>query len=151
MNFIKFKSPFGVIGIEEKNGSVSRVYLPGQKPDLPENPGGFLERAKQQFEEYFAGRRTVFELPLSFDNCTDFKKLVYSELLNVKYGETASYKDIAERIGNPEACRAVGLANNKNPLPIIVPCHRIIGSNGKLTGYAGGLELKEQLLKLERK
>ena len=149
MNLLKYKSPFGIISIEEKNGAISRVYLPNQEPDIPENPSVYLEKAKKQLEEYFAGERRIFDLPLSFANCTDFTVRVYLELINIKYGETATYKAVAERIGAPKAYRAVGLANNKNPLPIIVPCHRVIGSGGGLTGYAGGLELKRQLLELE--
>ena len=147
---IKYKSPLGIISIEEKNGAISRVYLPNQEPALPEHATGLLETAKAQFEEYFAGTRKAFNLPLNFGGCTDFMKRVYQELMQVKYGETASYKDIAERVGSPRAYRAVGLANNKNPLPIILPCHRIVGADGKLIGYAGGLEFKERLLKLEQ-
>lgn len=149
--FIKIKASVGVIGIEEKNGAISRVYLPNQAPDMPENTSELLEKAKTQFDEYFAGKRKIFDLPLDFSAFTDFTVRVYQELMRVKYGETATYKSIAERINSPKAYRAVGLANNKNPLPIIVPCHRIIGSNGSLVGYAGGLELKERLLELERR
>ena len=150
MNLIKYKSPMGVISIEEKNGAVSRVYLPNQEPETPENGSEFLETVQTRFEEYFAWTRKVFDLPLNFGNCTDFMKRVYQELIKIKYGETASYKDIAERLHSPNASRAVGLANNKNPLPIIVPCHRVVGSSGKLVGYAGGLDFKKKLLDLER-
>lgn len=150
MNLIKYKSPLGVITIEEKDGAVSRIYLPNQKPDMLENTSVFLEKAKKQFEEYFSGERQIFELSLNFDGCTDFMTRVYRELIKIPYGETASYKDIAERVGSPKAYRAVGLANNKNPLPIIVPCHRIVGADGKLVGYAGGLDFKEKLLELEK-
>ena len=150
MYLIKYKSPFGIITVQEENGAVSRVYLPNQEPDLPEAATDFLTEAKKQMAEYFEGERKNFDLPLNFEGCTDFMICVYHELVKIKYGETASYKEIAERINSPKAYRAVGLANNKNPLPIIIPCHRVIGSNGSLAGYAGGLELKEQLLEMEK-
>jgi methylated-DNA-[protein]-cysteine S-methyltransferase len=149
VNFIKINTPFGIMGLEEENGALSRVCLPNRLPALPENTSEFLENAKTQFEEYFGGGRRVFDLPLDFGRCADFSLRVYAELMRVEYGGTASYKDIAERVGSPKAYRAVGMANNRNPLPVIVPCHRIIGSGGKLVGYGGGLELKERLLLLE--
>jgi len=150
MNSIKYKSPFGIITIQEKDGAISRVELPNAEPDISENSSELLEFARRQFSEYFTGRRKTFDLPLNFDGCTDFMKFVYLELLKIPYGETVSYKQIAERIDCPKGFRAVGLANNKNPLPIIVPCHRVIGSDGSLVGYAGGLDLKMKLLELEK-
>ena len=150
MNILKYKSPFGIITIQEKNGAISRVYLPNQEPDIPENPTEFLENAKTQFIEYFDGKRKIFDLPLNFDGCTDFMRAVYCALLKIPYGETVSYKNIAEQINYPKGFRAVGLANNKNPLPVIVPCHRVIGSDGKLVGFAGGIDMKLKLLELER-
>ncbi|SCY94761.1 methylated-DNA--[protein]-cysteine S-methyltransferase [Alkaliphilus peptidifermentans] len=101
-----------------------------------------------QITEYFQGNRTEFTCPIHFIG-TDFQVKVWKALMEIPYGETASYKEIAEKIGNPKAMRAVGMANNKNKLPIVVPCHRIIGANGKLVGYGGGLHIKEMLLKLE--
>jgi methylated-DNA-[protein]-cysteine S-methyltransferase len=151
MNAIKYKSPFGIITIQEKDGAISHVYLPNAEPDISENSNALLEKAERQFEEYFGGKRKIFDLPLTFHGYGDFAVKVYGELLKIPYGETVSYKYIAERIENPKACRAVGLANNKNPLAIIVPCHRVIGSNGKLVGYGGGLDLKIKLLELERR
>ena len=147
---IKYNSPFGVITIEEKNGALSRVYLPNAEPDIPENPSGFLEQARVQFAEYFEGRRKIFDLPLDFGACGAFSVRVYRELLKIPYGGTASYKYIAERINCPKGFRAVGRANNKNPLPIVVPCHRVIGSDGKMVGFGGGIDLKIKLLELER-
>ena len=149
--FGKIETPFGRMLIETQGGAVVRVYLPGQEPPhgYAEADAPVLEQAKAQLEQYFAGARRVFDLPLDFSGCTDFMVRVYSELMRVPYGETASYKHIAERVGSPRAYRAVGLANNKNPLPIIVPCHRILGADGGLVGYAGGLELKARLLELE--
>lgn len=107
------------------------------------------DKAAKQLDEYFTGKRRIFDLPLNPQG-TEFQKAVWNALLTVPYGETASYKQIAERIGNPKACRAVGIANNKNPIWIIIPCHRIIGAGGQLVGYGGGLEMKEKLLKLEK-
>jgi len=149
MNSIKYKSPFGIITIQETGGAVSRVYLPNAEPTVAENPNEFLEKAQTQFAEYFGGSRKTFDLPLDFGVSGEFALSVYRELLLVPYGETASYKQIAERIGCPKGCRAVGQANNKNPLPVIVPCHRVIGSNGKMTGFGGGIDLKIKLLEHE--
>lgn len=105
--------------------------------------------AVAQLSEYFIGRRKTFDLPIDPQG-TAFQKRVWQELLRIPYGETASYGDIAERIGNPKACRAVGMANRRNPIPIIIPCHRVIGRDGSLTGFGGGLAVKERLLALER-
>lgn len=102
-----------------------------------------------QLDEYFQGKRTTFSLPFKLTG-TPFQLAVWKELQNIPYGQTTSYKEIAQKINKPKACRAVGMANNKNPLPIIIPCHRVIGSNGKLIGYAGGLNLKNYLLELEQ-
>jgi methylated-DNA-[protein]-cysteine S-methyltransferase len=102
-----------------------------------------------QLTEYFDGRRRVFELTLAPDG-TPFQLRVWNALLDIPYGETISYGELATRIGDRSAARAVGLANGSNPLPIVIPCHRVIGSNGKLTGYGGGLPIKQQLLTLER-
>ncbi|MNP45229.1 Methylated-DNA--protein-cysteine methyltransferase [compost metagenome] len=108
-----------------------------------------LSTASQQLKEYFAGERRQFDLRLDLQG-SEFQRKVWNALLTIPYVETASYKDIAEMIGQPKAVRAVGGANNKNPIPIIVPCHRVIGSNGSLVGYGGGLSIKESLLSLER-
>ena len=108
-----------------------------------------LSMATIQLDEYFQGKRTVFSLPFKLTG-TPFQLAVWKELQNIPYGKTTSYKEIAQKINKPKAYRAVGMANNKNPLPIIIPCHRVIGSNGKLIGYAGGLKLKNYLLELEQ-
>ena len=109
-----------------------------------------INNTRKQLDEYFAGNRKQFDIPIKLEG-TDFQIKVWKELLKIPYGETCSYLDIAKRIGNPKASRAVGMANNKNKIIIIVPCHRVIGSNKKLVGYACGLEVKEKLLELERK
>jgi methylated-DNA-[protein]-cysteine S-methyltransferase len=108
-----------------------------------------FEDVVSQLEEYFEGRRRGFDLPLAPEG-TAFQQRVWRSLLDIPYGETISYGELAARIGNKAASRAVGLANGSNPLPIVIPCHRVIGSNGKLTGYGGGLPIKQQLLALER-
>lgn len=107
-----------------------------------------LKNAVQQIQAYFAGKLTSFDLPLAPEG-TAFQKKVWKALCKVKFGATASYGEIAKAIGNPAACRAVGLANGRNPIAIVIPCHRIIGTNGKLVGYGGGLDRKKTLLALE--
>ncbi|MGV8905309.1 MAG: methylated-DNA--[protein]-cysteine S-methyltransferase [Acetobacterium sp.] len=107
-----------------------------------------LKTAAEQLKEYLAGNRQTFDLPLD-PKGTEFQRSVWQALLDIPYGEIRSYKEIAEAIGNPKACRAVGMANNKNPISIVIPCHRVIGADGSLVGYGGGIALKEKLLKLE--
>lgn len=107
-----------------------------------------LAEARRQLEEYFAGKRTTFDLPLA-PTGTAFQQRVWKALREVPFGKTASYGDIARRIGNPKGVRAVGLANGRNPISIVVPCHRVIGSDGSLTGYGGGLDRKQWLLRHE--
>ena len=108
-----------------------------------------VKEACRQLSEYLKGERKTFDLPLN-PKGTNFQKCVWRALCDIPYGETRTYKQIAEAIGNPKAVRAVGMANNRNPITIIVPCHRVIGANGKLVGYGGGLEMKEFLLRLEK-
>lgn len=107
-----------------------------------------LLQAERELKEYFAGRRTAFSVPLSMHG-TPFQMEVWAALRAIPYGETRSYGELARRIGRPGACRAVGMANHVNPLPILVPCHRVVGTDGHLTGYAGGLDVKKYLLELE--
>ena len=151
MSFRIFRDfPFGRFGVEEKEGAVTHLYLNPAGAVLPaeERETPLLAEAMRQLAEYFAGERREFELPLAPEG-TPFMRRVWAELVKVPYGATATYGEIAERIGNPGGSRAVGLANNRNPIAIIIPCHRIIGRSGKLVGYAGGVELKERLLALE--
>ena len=124
----------------------NRVKL-GEMVEQPQHP--ILLRAQQQLSEYFAGKRRIFDLPLAFYG-TDFQMKVWNALLSIPYGETRSYKDIAQQIGNEKAVRAVGAANGRNPISIIAPCHRVIGASGKLVGFAGGLDKKQVLLELEQ-
>ena len=115
-----------------------------------EAPSPLLLEAEKELLEYFAGKRKEFDLPLEPEG-TGFQKKVWQALRDIPFGETRSYGEIAAAVGNPKACRAVGMANNRNPIAIITPCHRVIGADGKLTGYAGGLGIKEFLLEHERR
>ncbi|HPZ04773.1 MAG: methylated-DNA--[protein]-cysteine S-methyltransferase [Bacillota bacterium] len=108
-----------------------------------------IREAAKQLEEYFVGKRKIFDIPLGPEG-TPFQRAVWEALLEIPYGETRSYGDIAARIGNPKAARAVGMANNRNPIAVFVPCHRVIGASGKLVGYAGGVDVKKKLLELEK-
>ncbi len=110
----------------------------------------FSDEAYGQLCEYLSGKRKFFDIPYTLEG-TEFQKKVWKALCDIPYGEVCSYKDIAVAVGNPKASRAIGMANNKNPITVIVPCHRVIGSSGKLVGYAGGLEMKEYLLAMEAK
>ncbi len=138
-------SDYGLAAILWENDDPNRVRLGPLKED--KNHPALLE-VRRQLTEYFAGRLEVFSLKLDFTG-TAFQKKVWNALLTIPFGETRSYGQIAAQIGNPKAVRAVGAANGKNPISIVAPCHRVIGSNGKLTGFAGGLEVKAYLLDIE--
>lgn len=149
MEFWMFETPQGQMAVGEEEGALVRLWLPGQPvPRLMPHRTPLLERAEGQILEYLNGRRQVFDLPLSPVG-TEFQRKVWRALLDIPYGETESYGALARRIGCPGGARAVGLANHNNPLPILIPCHRVVGAKGQLTGYAGGLELKQVLLALE--
>ena len=143
---MRFKTPFGPAwATVDAQGAVTEFYF-GEGG----NDGGYHNPVvAQQIGEFFAGKRQVFDFPLAPEG-TEFQKRVWAELLKIPFGETTSYGELARRIGKPSASRAVGSANGKNPISLIVPCHRVIGANGKLTGYGGGLDLKEKLLNWER-
>ena len=136
----------GLIAVLWENDKPNRVRL-GELVKRHSHP--VLMEAERQLGEYFEGKRRSFSLALDMRG-TPFQKNVLEALLAIPFGETRSYRDIAKKLGNPEATRAVGAANGRNPISIIVPCHRVIGSNGKLTGFAGGLETKARLLQLEQ-
>lgn len=144
-------TPVGKMGIIEENDAITHLYFSDgslvEGAELKETE--LIKKAKTQLQEYFSGRRKNFDLPLK-PSGTAFQQAVWQALCSIPYGETRSYKDIASQIGNQKACRAVGMANNRNPIAIVVPCHRVIGANGKMVGYAGGLAVKEHLLQLER-
>jgi methylated-DNA-[protein]-cysteine S-methyltransferase len=147
------ESPLGTLTLVNTDGILSGLYLPdhkrGPKPEaLGERAHRGFEQAGSEMQEYFEGKRTVFTLPLAAEG-TDFQRRVWELLRGIPYGETRTYAQLADAIGNRAAIRAVGLANGRNPISIVVPCHRVIGSDGGLTGYAGGLERKSFLLELE--
>ena len=129
---------------------VAASFAPFDRPDGVERPDEpvLAEARRQLGEQYFAGTRTDFDLPLAPPG-TPFQRRVWGELRRIPYGTTATYGEVAERLGDPKAVRAVGLANGRNPIAVVVPCHRVIGSDGKLRGYAGGIERKQRLLALE--
>jgi len=144
------ETSIGKIGIADMDGCITNLYLPTDNVllDIEVGETPLLRQAFAQLELYLKGQLKEFALPLMPEG-TNFMKRVWQKLLDVPYGQTASYKDIAIAVGNPKGARAVGLANNRNPIPIIIPCHRIIGSNGDLVGYGGGLDMKIKLLGLE--
>lgn len=136
----------GLVAILWEKDDPARVPL---GPTVDRANHAILGETRRQLDEYFAGRRTMFDLPLDFRG-TDFQKRVWSQLLAIPFGETRSYGEIAQALGQPTASRAVGAANGRNPISIVAPCHRVVGSTGKLTGFAGGLAAKQWLLELER-
>jgi len=155
--YTEMKSPLGRLLLTADDGALSGVHFPGQKHDRPPQPDWqradddpVLAAARMQLAEYFDGRRSAFELPLA-PRGTAFQQAVWKALLAVPFGATSTYGAIAAAVRRPRAVRAVGAAIGANPLGIVVPCHRIIGRDGSLTGYAGGLERKAKLLALERR
>ncbi len=165
MRYIKYvETKLGMIGIVEKDNKIVKVIIINENDknskdkedskndyeNYQEKDTELLLKAKNELEEYFEGKRKEFDLPLEQEG-TEFQKRVWNALEKIPYGETRTYKEVAKMVGNEKASRAVGMANNKNNIPIIVPCHRVIGSNGKLVGYALGLDMKKYLLNLESK
>ncbi len=148
------ESPIGRLLLAGDESELRQVrFLDGPDPEGPEpdwiQDDAPFARAVLQLQEFFAGRRREFELPLS-PRGTPFQEKVWAQLRQIPYGETITYGELARRVGDPRASRAVGLANGRNPLPVVIPCHRVIGANGQLTGFGGGLPIKEKLLALER-
>lgn len=148
MNYGYYNSPIGKIKIEVEDSSIVGVYFSDECSDEDENE--LVVECKKQLEEYFNGKRKSFDLNIKFIKGTEFQLKVWNALKEIPYGKKVTYKYIAEKINNPKAVRAVGGANNKNPISIIVPCHRVIGVNGKMVGYAEGIDKKEFLLRLEK-
>lgn len=149
MNKIVIDSPIGKIAVFAENDKLIRLELRTEQKADSAITEKILIEAEEQISEYFSGKRKVFELEYEFSG-TEFQKSVWKELEKIPFGATKTYGEIAEETGNPKAGRAVGSACNKNPLPIIVPCHRVIGAKGKLTGFACGTEIKEWLLNHEK-
>jgi len=151
-NVYFYDFPIGTIGIEEDDDSISSMFFGSEKAlagqDIAETP--LIQKAASQFTEYFAGERKEFDLPLALKG-TEFQMAVWKALQAIPNGETRSYQDIAKAIGKPQASRAVGMANSKNPIFIIVPCHRVIGQDSRLGGYVAGVPAKEYLLGLEKR
>jgi methylated-DNA-[protein]-cysteine S-methyltransferase len=148
-------SPVGKLTLIATDEGLAAILWPNDRPrrvqitlDAEDASHPVLREAERQLREYFAGQRKAFALPLDMAG-TAFQRQVWNALLTIPFGETRSYGDIARQIGSPRAVRAVGAANGRNPLSIIAPCHRVVGSSGSLTGFAGGLETKAQLLALE--
>lgn len=148
---ILYDSPIGTLYIEASSVGIARLKFHPEEEDKASGDvnNQHLSQAASQLDEYFRGERKDFELSLDWSNATDFYKQVWTELLKIPYGKTVAYLDIAEALNNPKAVRAVGMANGKNPIPIIVPCHRVIGKSGHLHGFTGGLDIKEHLLHIE--
>lgn len=138
-------SPIGPLSLVEEEGFLVEINFEdaGTSEETP-----LLLEAARQLSQYFAKTRTSFSIPLN-PKGTAFQRKVWGALQEIPWGETRTYGEIAAQIGSPKACRAVGMANHRNPLPIVIPCHRVIGANGKLVGYGGGLDIKEALLRLE--
>lgn len=154
MSFGYYNSPIGKIKIDtEDNYIVGVNFVRKEEVEIKEDSisNDIVNKCKKQLDEYFNNERKEFDLEIKFLKGTEFQRKVWNELIKIPYGETVTYKEIAKRISNPNAVRAVGGANNKNPIAIIVPCHRVIGSSGKLIGYADGIDKKDYLLKLENK
>jgi methylated-DNA-[protein]-cysteine S-methyltransferase len=154
MNYAHLKTPIGTLLIAGDADCIRIIgFAINGKPQKPEpdwtrSTRGAVGEAIRQLKEYFAGRRSEFDLPLAPEG-TEFQRNVWKRLQEIPYGETISYGELAKRVGNPNASRAVGAANGSNPIPIVIPCHRVIGANGKLTGFGGGLPAKQALLALE--
>ena len=149
MNYQHLDTPIGTLRLASNGMQLLKIEFEGHyNNDVVEASDAVLVNCAHQLTDYFAGKRQCFELPL-WAKGTPFQQAVWDALADIPYGELRSYKDIAHSINNPAAVRAVGAASGRNPLPIVVPCHRVIGSNGSLTGFAGGLEAKRVLLQLE--
>ena len=151
-NTFYYNTKIGEIAIEENGVAITRLYFVNkdlEKEVEIKEETWLMKKAIKEIKEYLEGKCNSFDLPLEPEG-TEFQKKVWNALKEIPYGETRSYGEIAKLIGNEKASRAVGMANNKNPIMIMIPCHRVIGVNGKLVGYAGGLDVKEKLLNMEK-
>lgn len=149
-NAFFYESKIGRIGFLESDGFIEGISLSDFTEEYTLFESEAIKAAHLQIEEYFAGKRRSFNIPYRFAFGTDFQKSVWNALCEIPYGETRSYSEIAARIGKPKASRAVGAAAGKNPLLIVVPCHRMIGKNGSMTGFACGVDVKRKLLEIEK-
>ncbi len=150
-NVMYYQSPLGILSVVASSAGVCNIIFGELKENIvaKEEKTPILQQTELQLNEYFSGERKVFTVPIDLKG-TEFQCKVWNNLLKIPYGETRCYSEIARMTGNQKASRAVGMANNRNPIPIIIPCHRVIGKNGMLVGYAGGLEIKKYLLELEQ-
>lgn len=150
-NIFFYQTSIGEIGIMENGAAITNLFFKGESvpQDAVIKETALLKEAGKQLVDYLAGKRKSFELPLAPEG-TEFQQNVWKALKEIPWGEIRSYGEVAKNIGQPKAYRAVGMANNKNPILIFIPCHRVVGANGKLVGYAAGLGVKEHLLKLEK-
>lgn len=146
-----YHGPIGLYCLEEKNQALTRLWLGDRlnRDLLQTEETALLREAHRQLEAYFAGKLKEFSLPLAPAG-TPFQLKIWKLVQDIPYGETLTYGQLAQRSGNRNACRAVGMANSRNPLPVFIPCHRVLGSHGKLTGYTGGLDIKCKLLNIEQ-
>lgn len=142
-----FESELGMITVSASEIGIKSISF--SDTEEIQNPTRLVWYCIEQLKEYFQGEREIFDLPLDLDGHTPFHIMVWKSLLTVPFASTVSYMDVANKLNNPKAIRAVGRANGANPIPIVIPCHRVIGSDGSLTGYSGGLEIKKRLLVLE--
>jgi methylated-DNA-[protein]-cysteine S-methyltransferase len=148
MQYAVMDSPIGPLTVASTEKGIASIHFGNSVPEGVSPDPSSNQEIVGQLTEYFEGKRTRFELPLDVEG-TPFQKAVWNELQRIPYGETRSYGDIARAVGKPGAARAVGMANHENPIAVVIPCHRVVGQNGSLTGYAGGLHLKAQLLSIE--
>ncbi|WP_293850388.1 methylated-DNA--[protein]-cysteine S-methyltransferase [uncultured Brevibacterium sp.] len=157
LNYCTHPTPLGELLLVTRNGALVNVGLPGQNIEPPRpatvgthDTGEHLGAITQQLDEYFSGQRTMFDMKTDLSETTDFRRAVLEHLVTIPYGETRTYTQVAEAVGRPRAVRAVGSACATNPVPIVIPCHRVLRSDGSLGGYAGGLDMKCTLLELEQ-
>ena len=153
-NVFYYETEIGRVGIADNGKAITDIFFadnetPGDAAGMVQKETPLIKKAAKQIKEYLKGKRKMFDLPLASEG-TPFQKAAWDALQTIPYGETRSYKQMAEQTGNVKACRAIGMANNRNPISIVIPCHRVIGANGKLVGYGGGLHIKEQLLAIEK-
>ena len=148
--FISYlNTPFGLATIRASDIGITELSFSNEKEQEEDKPNEHIHSCKEELKAYFEGKLSLFETPIDMSSGPPFHQKVWKELLQIPFGETRSYLDIAIKLGDRNAVRAVGTANGKNPIAIVVPCHRVIGSNGSLTGYAYGLDMKQRLLMIE--
>jgi len=146
MHYDFYQSPIGVLYLQATTKGISSIELIDEKDIHSPQPSITTDQGIKELKEYFEGKRKTFTVPVDISSGTDFQRAVWKKLSEIPYGSTTTYLEIAHAIHNPLSVRAVGMANGKNPIPIILPCHRVIGSNGSLVGYALGLDIKKKLL-----